>query len=201
MFKKISFILLVCWSVVGFSQSSPQPMIEQVNHQVISVLNAHQSELKAHPKLIEQAIRQYFIPHVDTLGMSRSVLGRQAWQTSSEADKKAFATEFTNLVLRTYAAPLANYQGDKVEFQPYKPGATPQFAQVNSMIFRPNGQRIAIQYHLVNTNNSEWKIYDLSVEGISLLNSFRNQFSQALRQNDLKFIIKQLHERNTKALS
>lgn len=201
MFKNLfRGIFLFFWSLAVFSESSPQVLIEHVNQQVIAVLEAHQSELKSHPKYIEQAIRQYFIPHVDTLGMSRSVLGRQAWQSSSDADKKAFSVEFTNLVLRTYAAPLANYQGDKVEFQPYKASATPQFSQVNSTIVRPNGQRIAIQYHLVNLNHDDWKIYDLSVEGISLLNSFRNQFSQALRQNDLKFIIKQLHQRNEKAL-
>ena len=201
MLNKLICSVLLLWNVGAFAAQSPQPMVESVNQQVIGVLQTHQKDLKKHPQYIEQAIRQYFIPHVDTMGMSRSVLGRQAWQTATDADKNAFTKEFTQLVLRTYAAPLANFQGDKVEFQPFKASPTPQFSQVHSTIIRPNGQRIPITYHLVLLNNSEWKIYDLSVDGISLLNSFRNQFSQALRQNNLQFIIDQLHQRNLKALT
>jgi phospholipid transport system substrate-binding protein len=200
LYKFMCGILLV-WNVASFSAESPQPMVESLSQQVIGVLQTHQKDLKTHPKFIEQAIRQYFIPHVDTMGMSRSVLGRQAWQTATDTDKNAFTREFTQLVLRTYAAPLANFHGEKVEFKPFKASPTPQFSQVHSTIIRPNGQRIPITYHMVLLNNREWKIYDLSVDGISLLNSFRNQFSQALRQNNLKYIIDELHQRNTKALS
>ena len=87
-----------------FALNSPMPMVEDINHQVLEYLKSHQAELKQHPEIVQKTIRQYFIPHVDTQGMSRSVLGRQAWQQASLVEKQAFTQEFTNLVLRTYAS-------------------------------------------------------------------------------------------------
>lgn len=200
--KWVSVLILGCvYSLFGFAATTPLPMVQDINHNVIATLKKHQSELKTHPQYIQQAIHTYFIPHVDTLGMSRSVLGRNVWKTASASDKEAFKQEFTNLVLRTYAQPLANFSGETVEFLPVKSSSTPKFAQVQTIIVRPNGQRIPMTYHLVLINQNDWKIYDLSVDGVSLLNSFRNQFGDALKQDSLKSVIHELHEKNKKLVS
>ena len=194
--------IFLCLMALGLSfklyaaDSSPLPMIEAINKNVITNLKSHQSELKHKPSIVQNTIRQYFIPYVDTQGMSRSVLGRNAWRQASNQEKQAFTQEFTRLVLRTYAQPLANYNGETVEFLPLKPSSTQRFSQVQSVIVRPNGQRIAMTYHLVLDPSGTWKIYDLSVEGVSLLNSFRNQFGEALKQDNLKSVIQALHQKN-----
>jgi len=77
-----------------------------------------------------------------------------------------------------------------------KASNVPQFSQIQSIIIRPNGQRIPVTYHLVRNAQGEWKVYDLSVEGVSLLNSFRNQFGQALHNEELKSIISKMHQKN-----
>jgi phospholipid transport system substrate-binding protein len=195
-----SLVVTAVFAGFGWCATDPMPMVVQMNAQVIGTLKKHKSELKAHPQYVEQAIKTYFIPHVDTQGMSRSVLGRNIWQTATIDEKNQFTIEFTNLVLRTYAQPLVNFNGEKVEFLPMKASASPKFAQIKSIVVRPNGQRIPITYHLVQ-NNDEWKIYDLSVEGVSLLNSFRSQFGDALKQDSLKTVIHALHEKNKKSSS
>ena len=192
-----SLIFTVIFTNIGWCATDPMPMVVKMNRQVLSTLKKHKTGLKANPSYVEQAIKTYFIPHVDTSGMSRSVLGRNIWQTASIDEKNQFTSEFTNLVLRTYAQPLANFNGEKVEFLPMKPSASPKFVQIQSIVVRPSGQRIPITYHLVQTND-EWKIYDLSVEGVSLLNSFRNQFGDALKHDSLKTVIHALHEKNKK---
>ena len=73
-----------------FAQESPLPMIIEINQHVIATLKVHQPDLKQHPNYIREAINQYFMPHVDTLGMSRSVLGRVAWQQASNQEKNQF---------------------------------------------------------------------------------------------------------------
>jgi phospholipid transport system substrate-binding protein len=201
MFQRIfkSFTgLLTCFLLVSyaFAADSPLPMVQNINDNILNVLNKNQSKLKNNPKIIEAAITQYFIPHVDTTGMSRSVLGREAWMKASAQEKAQFTHEFTRLVLRTYAQPLTGYTGEKVEFLPVKASSVPQFSQIQSVIIRPNGQRIPVSYHLVKTAQGDWKVYDLSVEGVSLLNSFRNQFGQALRNEDLNSIISKMHKKN-----
>jgi phospholipid transport system substrate-binding protein len=201
MFNKVlkpilSFALFCFFSSMAVASDNPLPMIKDFNDKIIQILQKNQARLKDNPKIIENAITQYFIPHVDTTGMSRSVLGREAWTKASTQEKNQFTTEFTRLVLRTYAQPLSHYSGEKVKFMPMKASSVPQFSQIQSIIIRPNGQRIPVTYHLVRNAQGEWKVYDLSVEGVSLLNSFRNQFGQALKNEQLKSIILKMHQKN-----
>jgi phospholipid transport system substrate-binding protein len=189
-------ILGFCFLVKAvMAENSPMPMVVDINEHVLANLKSHQAQLKQHPEIIQQTIRQYFIPHVDTQGMARSVLGRQAWQQASPSEKQAFTQEFTNLVLRTYARPLSDFNGETVKFVPFKASPVEKFSQVQTVILRANGQRIPITYHLVMVNQ-DWKIYDLSVEGVSLLASFKNQFGDALKQKSLATVIHALHEKN-----
>jgi phospholipid transport system substrate-binding protein len=173
------------------AQPSPVPMLEQTAQEIIRTLKDHQTNLRQDPKIVHQAIQTYLLPHIDVEGMSRSVLGRQAWMKASTAERLAFEKEFTQLVIRTYAAPLAQYSGEIVTFTPLKGNTEGRFIRVNSVIQRPNGQRIPLSYNLVS-KASGWKIYDLNVEGVSLLQSFRTQFSHILQQGSMQDLLEQM---------
>ncbi|MCX7119301.1 MAG: ABC transporter substrate-binding protein [Legionellales bacterium] len=173
------------------AQSSPVPMLKQTAQQIIGSLKNHQGALHHDPKIVHQAIRTYLLPHIDVEGMSRSVLGRQAWMKATSAERLAFEHEFTQLVIRTYAAPLAEYSGETVSFTPIRGNLDGRFVRVNSVIQRPNGQRIPLSYNLVSKADG-WKVYDLSVEGVSLLQSFRTQFSNILQQGTMHDLLEQM---------
>ena len=126
--------------------------------------------------------------------MSRSVLGRQAWSRATPNEKKEFTSAFTQLVIRTYASPLAEYSGETVQFLPQHGAVDSRFTRVSSVISRSNGQRIPLSYNLVS-KNGQWKIYDLSVEGVSLLQSFRSQFGQVLQNASMKDLIAEMHQK------
>jgi phospholipid transport system substrate-binding protein len=173
------------------AQSSPVPMLKKTAQQIIGSLKNHQGALHHDPKIVHQAIRTYLLPHIDVEGMSRSVLGRQAWMKATSAERLAFEHEFTQLVIRTYAAPLAEYSGETVSFTPIRGNLDGRFVRVNSVIQRPNGQRIPLSYNLVSKADG-WKVYDLSVEGVSLLQSFRTQFSNILQQGTMHDLLEQM---------
>lgn len=187
------------FAIIGFvfaayqvsAQPSPVPMLEQTAQQIITTLKSHQGSLKQNPAIIHQAIQTYLLPHIDVQGMSRSVLGRQAWMKASATEKQEFSREFAQLVIRTYAAPLAEFSGETVTFSPIRGNVEGRFLKVNSMIYRPNGQRIPLSYNLVS-QHGEWKVYDLSVEGVSLLQSFRTQFANILQQGSMQDLLKQM---------
>ena len=141
--------------------------------------------------MIHHAVQQYLLPHVDVNGMARSVVGRQAWGKASPAERAEFAHAFTQLVIRTYATPLAEYTSETIKFSPQRALTNGQFTRVNSVIVRPSGQNIPLSYSLVS-KNGQWKIYDLSVEGVSLLQSFRNQFGQILKNASLHTLTTQM---------
>lgn len=200
--KQISFLTqVVCLIGMFFSTlalaQSPVPMLESSAQQIIQTLKQNQASLKQNHQLVFQAIERYLLPCVDVDGMSRSVLGRTAWNKASSLEKKEFTQAFTQLVIRTYASPLAEYSGETVKFLPFKEVADARFTRVNSIISRPNGQRIPLSYNLI-LKQGQWKVYDLSVEGVSLLQSFRSQFGQVLQHSSMQDLITQMRQ-NKKA--
>ena len=180
-----------------WAQSSPVPMLENTASQIINTLKQNKSALKGNHQIVYQAIERYLLPSVDVNGMSRSVLGREAWNKATPAEKQEFTHAFTQLVIRTYASPLAEYSGETVQFMPLRGSLDTRFTRVNSIISRPNGQKIQLNYNLVS-KDGQWKIYDLSVEGVSLLQSFRSQFGQVLQHSAMKDLIAQMRQ-NKKA--
>lgn len=187
-------LLLSQWVL---AMDSPVPMLERIADQMLSTLKQNGALLKKNPKIITEAVQKYLMPHVDTVGMSRSVLGRQAWSKASSAEKAQFTQSFTRLVIRTYATPMSEYTSETIKFLPQHGTNDSAFTRVNSLIIRQNGQTIPLSYSLVQ-KNGEWKIYDLSVEGVSLLQSFHNQFSQILQNSSIQELIAQMDKKKIK---
>ncbi|MDP1602428.1 MAG: ABC transporter substrate-binding protein [Legionella sp.] len=181
-----------------WAQSSPVPMLQESANQILDTLKQNKTNLKSNPQIIFQAVERYLLPKVDVSGMARSVLGRQAWTKASASERAEFSRAFTKLVIRTYASPLAEYTDETVKFSPVRGSLEGRFVRVNSTIIRSKGNNIPLSYSLV-AKNGQWKIYDLSVEGVSLLQSFRSQFAQALQNSNMQALIKQMQERGKAA--
>ena len=198
--KAIFFIIILSIALTEqlWAAQSPVTMLENTANQIIASLQQNQSKLKSNHNLVYQAISRYLLPNVDVDGMSRSVLGRAAWMKATSAEKQAFTKEFTQLVIRTYGSPLAEYKGETVKFLPMRAPIDGRFARVNSVISRPNGQNIPLSYNLVS-KSGQWKIYDLSVEGVSLLQSFRTQFGQVLQNSSMSDLIAQMKKKERAA--
>lgn len=179
-----------------FANQSPIPMLQKTANQIIEVLKQHRSQLAHNPSIVYNAVDQYMVPHVDVDGMSRSVLGRQAWIKATSNEREEFKQVFKQLVIRTYASPLAGYTNETVEFLPIRGSLDGQFVRVSSVIVRPNANNIGLNYSLVY-QSGQWKIYDLSVEGVSLLQSFHNQFAEVLQNSDMQTLIKEMRQRSS----
>lgn len=188
-------VLAVCFAFASsiFAQSSPVPMLEQAANKIIDTLKENKSSLQSNPEIVFKAVEQHLLPKVDVEGMSRSVLGRQAWNKASPDERVQFSKAFTRLVIRTYATPLAKYSDETVQFLPLRGTLSGRFVRVNSVIVRSEGQNIPLSYSLVS-KDGQWKIYDMSVEGVSLLQSFRSQFAQALQSSTISDVVKKMQQ-------
>ncbi len=185
------FLSVFCISAVTWSATSPVPMLEKTADNMVEILDKNKSRLKTNPEIVQQTVREKLLPHMDVRGMARSVLGRSAWVRATDSEQKRFTKAFTELVVRTYSAPLAEYSDEKIMFLPERAAQSGRFTRVNSVIIRPSGQKIPLSYSLVLKKDT-WKIYDFSVEGVSLLQSFKTQFGQILRMSDMKTLIAEL---------
>lgn len=199
--KTILFVIGVIVSpLISAAQNSPIPMLEETANNIIATLKENKSSLKSNPNIIYKAVETHLLPIVDVVGMSRSVLGRQAWTKATKSQRAQFSKAFTRLVIRTYSSPLAQYADESVQFLPLRGSLNSRFIRVNSIIVRTEGQNIPLSYSLVD-KNGQWKIYDISVEGVSLLQSFRSQFAQALQNSSIDDLIKLMEKKQLKRAS
>ncbi|OGV27861.1 MAG: signal peptidase [Legionellales bacterium RIFCSPHIGHO2_12_FULL_37_14] len=192
--KNIIFMLFLGFTMVVYAAEAPVAMLNQVASEMVTILKKHQGSLQSNPKIVHTAVEKYLLPHVDLAGMARSVLGKEAWMHASEKERAAFTHEFKELVIRTYGSSLAKYQGETIKFHPVRGGVQGRFVRVESEIERVSGPPIALNYSLVS-KNGQWKVYDLTVEGVSLLQSYHSQFAEALRHQTLPELIEQIKRR------
>lgn len=173
---------------------SPVTMLQNSANQMISQLEKNKSQLK-NKKVIHQIVNSVLVPHIEMNRMAASVVGRNYWMAATPEQQQQFIQEFKYLVINTYANALSSYNGDRVEFYPMRGGENAQAVQVKSVIIRLNGQRIPISYNVTNTGGV-WKVYDFSIEGVSIVNNYQSQFANTLTQGGLPLLIKQLYSFN-----
>lgn len=186
------FLLFICMSV--FAAAAPEAMLQSTTEQVISQLRANEATLKTNPKVVYGIINSIIVPHFDTEGMARSVLPRNVWTSATSEQRAQFTRQFTKLLVRTYSSALASYQNEEVKYLPMRSTANGQRVQINSQIIRQSGPAIAVSYRLIQIGN-QWKIYDFNVEGISMLQSYRSQFTSQLSSGgDINTLIQKLSQ-------
>lgn len=194
------FAFMMATQTVAQSEEAPDKLLEHWTHEVISALRKHDQELRQNPDRIYTIIDQILVPHVDWLAMSRWVVGRNVWSTASEAQRARFTKEFKDLLIRTYASTLRAYNNQTIEYLPIRGGvAGKSRVQVASLIRESGREPIKVTYRLIN-QNGDWLVYDISIEGISLLKGFQSQFAQELQQKGIDSVIQRLHQHNEKPL-
>lgn len=192
-------ILVLCWIIAPLCFAdvlSPSTQLQQVANKMITQLESNKSNLNS-MSTIRRIVNQVLIPNVDLDRMSSSVVGRY-WSTASAAQKVQFKKDFSYLVTTTYAAALSSYDGDQVKFQPLREDfSTRQTMRVSSIIVRKNGQRIPITYDVSRSGN-QWKVYDFSIESVSMVQSYRAQFSSVLANGGMTALLARLQNHNHK---
>jgi len=139
-------------------------------------------------------VQTILLPHVDLNRMSQLVTGKY-WAQATPAQREAFKQQFTYFVTRTYSTALSSYTNEKVRFLPIRGGANGDRVQVNSLIDQSNGQSISVNYRL-SLVNGQWKVYDLVVEGVSMVENYRSQFADILRTQGMSGLLQNLKSHN-----
>lgn len=195
--KRLLALCILIFSVsCSYAVSSPIEMLQSVSDQAIGQLKAHRATLKTNPAVVYRIINQILLPHAAMDDMARVALGRQAWGRATPEQRGEFVKEFTDLMINTYSSALAAYTDETIKFFPLREDyRNKSHLQVDSTIIREQGPAISVKYRLV-LKDGTWKVYDISVEGISILESFRSQFADELSQGDLDTLLQKLKQHN-----
>lgn len=198
--KLLAFTILFSWlsfilPAHAAPSNEPVSLLQYIANNMISGLKNHKATLKTKPDTVYDLAYQYVVPYASLNEMSKRVLPPRIWNTASEDQRKEFQRLFTITVIRTYASALSNYDDQTVKFYPVRGGASGGTVEVNGQIVSSQRSPIDVTYRLVNTNNG-WKLYDMSVEGVSMLGSFRAQFAEILSQGNISTLLTRLSGHN-----
>ncbi|WP_342220028.1 ABC transporter substrate-binding protein [Rickettsiella endosymbiont of Miltochrista miniata] len=191
------FGLLIC--TMAWAISSPVDILQNTSNQLISALQRNQATLKTKPQIVYGIVNQILLPHVDVVSMSSKALGREAWLRATPTQRQAFSQQFVTLLIRTYSSALAQYTNERVNFLPLRGDYNSQSrVQVNSVIVRESGPSINLSYRMMRVGG-QWMLYDFSVDGVSIIESFRSQFVEELQHNGIDGLISKLAEHNNQS--
>jgi phospholipid transport system substrate-binding protein len=177
-------------------QSDPVALLRYIADQMITGLKTHRATLKTNPQVVYRLAYQYVVPYANLPEMSRRVLPPSIWNSATAQQRAQFQKEFTHLLIRTYASALASYQDQTVQFYPVRGGyADKTSVEVSSDINNNQSPPVHVVYRLVRIG-SVWRLYDMSVEGVSLIESFRSQFADLLSRGDMNQLLQRLAAHN-----
>lgn len=189
--------LLLCWTLPLLAMESPHQAVDklqQTAQSLISELNAKPVYWREHPQALQALVKRQVMGHIDQQALAQQVVGRRAWFQATPAQRQAFMDCFANTVIKTYSAAMTSSTNPRVTFLPIRETQTRSLIRIRSRVQADEHPPVTVIYQLQSTPTG-WKIVDFSVDGISLVNSYRAQFSSVLAQHGLGTLTQRLQRR------
>ena len=171
--------------------TGPAELVDTVMRKTLEELDAHRAEMRKEPQKIRDLVDQVMLPHFDTEYAARQVLAVH-WRSASPDQRKRFIEAFYQSLIQNYGEALLDFTPDRMRILPYKedPDAKDR-ATVRTVVKRDNGSNVPVNYSLRKLD-SGWKAWDVTIEGISYVKSFRTDFASEIDQKGLEAVIKRL---------
>ena len=196
----LSVFLLMLLSVAHAENIGADALIKQTSEKVLSTLSNNSEEYKENPARVFDLVNEIILPHLDFKAMSKLALGKN-WRKATEDQQLRFVDAFKNMLIRTYSKSLTEYAGQEIQFLPYTPPAEgKRTVVVKTQIKQETGPVIPIDYRL-RIKDDIWKVYDIKIDGISLVTNYRNSFASDVRKVGMDGLIDKLQKKKDKTAS
>lgn len=179
--KILVIFVLLFFIDTAYSEENPSLFLEEVANGLISEIQKNEKELATNEELAKKLVRTNLLPAIDTDGFAKRTIGKKAWVAASEQQKKKFVALFIDLVIGNYAKGLSLYDGQVFKFSEPVMSKSGKSAKVRSSMEQSGTTPIIIDYLLSNKSGG-WKIINLTIEGVSMIKSYKSQFSPRLNQ-------------------
>jgi phospholipid transport system substrate-binding protein len=172
------------------SSMGPQQIVENSAKRMLVELDANRPMYAKDPKKLDALVGNVLLPNFDTEYAARLVLG-QTWRTATPEQRKRFVDAFYHSLLRNYGAALVDFTADRFVILPYKGDPAETMATVRTEVKRSSGAKVPVNFSLRKTDGV-WKAWDVVIEGISYVKSFRTDFGSEIQQKGLDEVINRL---------
>jgi phospholipid transport system substrate-binding protein len=194
----LSMSVMLCAASVARAETAPDALIKQVSTDVLDAVKADKSIQAGDVQKVVALVDVKVMPHINFQRMTASAVGRH-WRQATPEQQKRLQEEFKTLLVRTYSGALAQVKDQTVALKPMR--STPQDTEVVVRTeVRGKGDPVQLDYRLEKSGDA-WKIYDVNVLGVWLVENYRNSFSQEITASGIDGLIAKLAERNKAAAS
>jgi len=198
LFKMVVGLLCVV-SVAQAEVIAPDALIKTTADEVIAIVKQDKEIQSGNQKKILALVDAKVLPHFNFERMTQLSVGK-SWRSATPEQKQALVTEYRNMLVRTYTRAFTVYRDQTIEIKPFKMVADATEVTVKTNIIKPGAQPIPVNYEMAKTADG-WKVFDLTIEGVSLVTSYRGTFNSEIQEKGIDGLIKTLSDKNTNAAS
>ena len=168
----------------------PQELVSKVANDTLKDLDANRAEYAKNKNKVRELVDKNMLPYFDTAYSAQLVLGKH-WRTATPEQRKRFVDAFYQSLLQNYGEALLEFTPDRLKILPFQGNTADKSVTVRTEIRRDNGSRVPVNYSLRQVD-SQWKAYDVQIEGVSYVKSFRTDFGSEIDQKGLEAVIQRL---------
>jgi phospholipid transport system substrate-binding protein len=183
--------------VVHADVIAPDAQITNTVQEVIAIIKKDKDIRAGDQKKILALVDSKVLPHFDFARMTQLAVGKN-WRIATPEQKQALIAEFRNMLVRTYTKVFTVYNDQTIEVKPVKMAADDTEVTVKTIISKPGSQLIPVDYEMKKAADG-WKVFDISVEGVSMVMSYRGTFTSQIQESGIDGLIKVLSDKNTNA--
>jgi len=198
--RKIKFSVVVLLSTLLLTpatwavETMPDTLVEETAQEVLAIIKRDKDIQSGNKAKILKLVKSKILPHFNFTRMTQLAMGKN-WSKASPQQKKKLEEEFRTLLVRTYYKALAVYSDHTIKVSPVRNMTGKTDATVKTEIIQSHGQPVSIDYSMEKIN-SAWKVYDITVAGISLVINYRGSFNSKIRSGGIDGLLKALNKKN-----
>lgn len=191
------FFLSGFWALPAAAQTpeAPDQLVQSVVSEVLEVIRNDPKVQAGDPQRVRELLDGKLLPHFDFRRMTMLAMGRN-WRAATPEQQNELTEQFKNLLIRTYSNALSQYRNDTINVKPLRTREGDKEVTVRSEVVRKGESPVAVDYSLVLGNDSEWRCYDVTVGGVSLVTNYRDEFNQQVKAGGIDGLIQSIAQKN-----
>jgi len=192
--RLIALVLFFLSPLLARADATPDGLVRQVTNEVMRIVRQDREQLTSNRQKVNDLVEIKILPHFDFEHMTKLAVARN-WNQATSEQQARLVNEFRALLVRTYAASLTSVIDYQVEFKPVRMRTGETDITVGTEVSKSGSPPIPIDYRMEKTDKG-WKVYDVSVDNVSLVTVYRNSFNSEVRKGGIDGLINTLARRN-----
>lgn len=197
MINTLISLMLLCVAISGWAakDTAPDLLVKNTVNEVIAIIKQDNGVKKGEKDRILDLVEDKILPHFNFTRMTQLAMGKN-WSKVEPQQQKELVNEFQTLLVRTYSNALTNYRDEVIKVNPISPQSDAKNTTVKTVVIQGQGKEsVPIDYSMEKTDNG-WKIFDVTVAGVSLVTNYRSTFNSQIRKGGVNGLIESLAKKN-----